>query len=55
MAKKKEIERARPIKMPADICRAAESEATRRRKKTGALVRWTDVIFERLRAGGLQK
>ncbi len=32
--------------VPNHIHRACETEAIRRRKRTGKLIRWTDILFE---------
>lgn len=38
--------RSKSAQIPVHIFDACESEAKKRRKKTGKLIRWTDVLFE---------
>ena len=38
--------KSKSAQVPVRIYNACEGEAARRRKRTGKLVRWTDVLFE---------
>jgi len=37
--------KSKPAQIPSHIYAACESEAAKRRKRTGKLIRWTDVLF----------
>lgn len=41
--------KSKMAKIPLDIYRACEDEAKKRRKKTGKLIYWTEVLFEKVR------
>lgn len=38
--------KSKSAQIPERIYSACESEAARRRKRSGKLIRWTDVLFE---------
>jgi hypothetical protein len=38
--------RTKSAQIPSHIFNACEAEAARRRKKTGKIIRWTDILFE---------
>jgi hypothetical protein len=40
------MRKTKPFQVPESIWKAAEAEAKRRRKKTGDLIRWTDIVNE---------
>lgn len=40
------MRKSKPFQMPERIWRAAEAKARERRRLTGEMVRWTDVIHE---------
>lgn len=43
------MRKTKPLAVPEKIYEAAEAEAKRRRKKSGDLIRWSDVVHEILR------
>ena len=40
------MRKAKNIQLPEPIWKAAEAEAKRRRKKSGDLIRWSDIVHE---------
>lgn len=42
------MRKSKPYQVPEHIWKACETEAKKRRKKTGDLVRWSDVLLEKL-------
>jgi hypothetical protein len=40
------MRKTKPFQVPEQIWKAAEEKAKERRKKTGALIRWSDIIHE---------
>jgi len=38
--------KSKSAQVPAHIYNACEAEAVKRRKKTGKMIRWTDILFE---------
>jgi len=49
------MRKSKPFQVPQEIWQAAEKEAKERRKKTGALIRWSDIIHEVLTARFIAK
>jgi len=41
-----EKRKSKPAQIPSHIYSACEAEAQRQRKRSGELVRWTDILFD---------